>query len=99
MKIEIPKNIMTNYLYDFLIVGAGLYGATIARLLTDLGYNCLIIDKRAHVAGNIYTENICGYDKHVYGPHIFHTNDAYIIDFVNKYSAWYNYRQNTIATD
>ena len=99
MKIEIPKNIMTNYSYDFLIVGAGLYGATIARLLTDLGYNCLIIDKRAHVAGNIYTENICGYDKHVYGPHIFHTNDAYIIDFVNKYSAWYNYRQNTIATD
>ena len=84
---------------DFLIVGAGLYGATIARLLTDAGFNCLIIDKRNHIAGNIYTEKIHGYDKHVYGPHIFHTDKKYIEDFVKKYSEWIPYIQNTIATD
>ena len=50
---------------DFLIVGAGLYGATIARTLTEFEYNCLIIDKRSHIAGNIYSENINGYDKHM----------------------------------
>ena len=84
---------------DFLIVGAGLYGATIARLLTDAGFNCLIIDRRNHIAGNIYTEKIHGYDKHVYGPHIFHTDKKYIEDFVKKYSDWVPYIQNTIATD
>lgn len=84
---------------DFLIVGAGLYGATIARLLTDAGFNCLIIDKRDHIAGNIYTERVHGYDKHVYGPHIFHTDDSEVEKFVKKYSDWIPYIQNTIATD
>jgi UDP-galactopyranose mutase len=84
---------------DFLIVGAGLYGATIARLLTDAGFNCLIIDKRDHIAGNIYTERIHGYDKHVYGPHIFHTNDLEVEKFARKYSDWNTYIQATIATD
>lgn len=84
---------------DFLIVGAGLYGATIARLLTDAGFNCLIIDKRDHIAGNIYTEKIHGYDKHVYGPHIFHTDNLEVEKFVKKYSEWIPYIQNTIATD
>ena len=84
---------------DFLIVGAGLYGATIARLLTDAGFNCLIIEKRNHIAGNIYTEKIHGYDKHVYGPHIFHTNNPEVEKFVKKYSEWIPYIQNTIATD
>jgi UDP-galactopyranose mutase len=84
---------------DFLIVGAGLYGATIARLLTDAGFNCLIIDKRDHIAGNIYTERIHGYDKHVYGPHIFHTDKKEVEDFIKKYTKWIPFFQNTIATD
>ena len=84
---------------DFLIVGAGLYGATIARLLTDAGFNCLIIDKRNHIAGNIYTERVHGYDKHVYGPHIFHTDDYEVEKFARKYSDWNTYIQATIATD
>ena len=84
---------------DFLIVGAGLYGATIARLLTDAGFNCLIIDKRNHIAGNIYTEKINGYDKHVYGSHIFHTDDPEVEKFVKKYSEWIQYNHNVIAMD
>ena len=85
---------------DFLIVGAGLYGATCARLLTDAGFNCFIIEKRSHIAGNAYTENINGgYQKHVYGPHIFHTDDKNVEEFVKKYSKWNPYIQNTIAID
>ena len=84
---------------DFLIVGSGLYGATMARLLWEAGYNCLILDQRPHIAGNIYSEQINGYDKHMYGPHIFHTSLKCVIDFVNKYSKWCEYQQNTLATD
>lgn len=84
---------------DFIIVGAGLYGATMARILTDAGFICLIFDRRQHIGGNIYSEKINGYDKHVYGPHIFHTNDSMVEKFVKKYSEWIPYQQNTIATD
>ena len=84
---------------DFLIVGAGLYGATIARTLTEFEYNCLIIDKRSHIAGNIYSENINGYDKHMYGPHIFHTDKPQVEAFAKKYMEWIPYIQNTKATD
>ena len=71
---------------DFLIVGAGLYGATIGRLLTDAGFNCLIIERRNHIGGNIYSEKINGYDKHVYGAHIFHTDNYQVEAFVKQYS-------------
>lgn len=84
---------------DFLIVGAGLYGATIGRLLTDAGFNCLIIERRNHIGGNIYSEKINGYDKHVYGAHIFHTDNYQVESFVKQYSEWNNYRHNVIATD
>ena len=84
---------------DFLIVGAGLYGATIGRLLTDAGFNCLIIERRNHIGGNIYSEKINGYDKHVYGAHIFHTDNYQVEAFVKQYSEWNNYRHNVIATD
>ncbi|MBQ9008086.1 MAG: NAD(P)-binding protein, partial [Clostridia bacterium] len=60
---------------DYLIVGAGLYGAVCARELAAKGYTCLVIDRRDHIAGNIYTENIHGINVHRYGAHIFHTND------------------------
>lgn len=77
--------------YDYLIVGCGLYGITFARLATDAGKSCLIIDKRSHIGGNCYTENIEGINVHKYGAHIFHTNNSYVWDFVNKYVEFNNY--------
>lgn len=70
---------------DYLIVGCGLFGATCARLLADAGKTVLIIEKRNHVAGNIYTKKVNGIDVHVYGAHIFHTSNKDVWDFVNKY--------------
>ncbi len=71
---------------DYLIVGAGLYGLTNARLLTDKGYSCLVLDKRSHIGGNCYTENIEGLKVHKYGPHIFHTDKQQVWDFIKKYT-------------
>ena len=62
-------------MYDYLIVGSGLFGSVFARQMTDVGKKCLVIDKRAHLGGNVYTENIDGINVHTYGAHIFHTND------------------------
>jgi UDP-galactopyranose mutase len=73
---------------DYLIVGCGLYGVTCARILTNKGYKCLIIDKRKHIGGNIYDKKINDILVHEYGPHVFHTNNDDIWDFVNKYSKW-----------
>lgn len=61
--------------YDFLLVGAGLFNATFAALARNAGKRCLVIEKRNHIAGNIYTENIENINIHKYGAHIFHTND------------------------
>lgn len=66
--------------YDYLIVGAGLYGAVTARELTAKGRKCLVIDKRSHTGGNIYTENIAGINVHRYGAHIFHTDNKKILN-------------------
>lgn len=71
--------------YDFLIVGSGLYGAVFAREMTDIGKKCLVIDKRSHVGGNVYCENIKGINVHKYGPHIFHTDNKEIWDYVNSF--------------
>jgi len=72
--------------YDYLIVGAGLYGLTCARMLTDLGKTCLVIDKRDHIGGNCYTEDKNGITVHKYGPHIFHTNRTNVWSFLNTYT-------------
>lgn len=77
--------------YDFVIVGAGPFGSTFARRATDDGRSCLVIDKRTHIGGNCYTENINGITVHKYGPHIFHTNDTKIWEFVNRFSEFNNY--------
>mgnify|MGYP002507803987 CR=1 FL=1 len=77
--------------YDYLIVGAGFFGATFARLMTDVGKSCLIIDAREHIGGNAYTEKQEGIDIHVYGPHIFHTNDEKIWNFVNRFTKFNNF--------
>ena len=73
-------------MYDYLIVGAGLYGLVNARLLTDAGKKCLVIDKRNHIGGNCYTENIDGIKVHKDGPHIFHTDIPEVWEFINKYT-------------
>ena len=77
--------------YDFLIVGAGLFGSTFAHLANRGGYKCLLIDKRSHIGGNCYSENIDGINVHKYGPHIFHTNSIDIWNFVNQFSKFNNY--------
>lgn len=78
-------------MYDYLIVGAGLFGATFARLARDSGRSCLVIDKRPHMGGNCYTENIEGINVHKYGPHIFHTSNKVVWDFVNRFAQFNNY--------
>lgn len=77
--------------YDYLIVGAGFFGATFARLATDAGKKCLVIDSRNHIAGNAYDDKQGSTYVHVYGPHIFHTNDKRIWDFVNRFTEFNNF--------
>lgn len=78
-------------IYDYLIVGAGFFGSTFARLATDADKKCLVIDKRHHIGGNAYSEKIEGIDVHVYGPHIFHTSDKKIWQFVNRFTEFNNF--------
>lgn len=72
--------------YDYIVVGAGFFGSVFARLVTDAGYKVLVLDQRNHIGGNAYTEKVDDIDVHVYGPHIFHTNNKDIWEFVNRYS-------------
>lgn len=83
--------------FDYLIVGSGLYGATVAYELTKRGYKCLVIEKRNHLGGNIYTENIEGINVHKYGAHIFHTSNKMIWDYVNQFAEFNNYINSPIA--
>lgn len=83
--------------YDFLIVGAGLAGTVMARELFEAGYRCLVIDKRSHVGGNIYTEEIAGINVHRYGAHIFHTSDRKIWDYINAFAVFNRYTNCPVA--
>lgn len=83
--------------YDYLIVGAGLYGATFAHLANQQGKRCLVIDKRPHAGGNIYCENIEGINVHKYGAHIFHTSDRNVWDFVNSIVPFNRYTNSPVA--
>lgn len=83
--------------YDYLIVGAGLFGATFAFEMTKLGKKCLIIDKRSNVGGNIYCEKICNINVHKYGAHIFHTSNKLIWNYVNKFVEFNNYVNTPIV--
>ncbi|MBQ8219497.1 MAG: UDP-galactopyranose mutase [Bacilli bacterium] len=83
--------------YDYLIVGAGLFGATFANEMTKNGKKCLVIEKRDHIGGNIYCENINGINVHKYGAHIFHTSDKYIWDYINQFAEFNNYINSPIA--
>lgn len=83
--------------YDYLIVGCGLYGAVMAHLLSKEGKKCLIIDKRSHIGGNVYTENICDINVHKYGAHIFHTSNKEVWDFVNSFVEFNRYTNSPVA--
>ena len=83
--------------YDYLIVGAGLFGATFAHLALKRGKRCLVIDKRPHAGGNIYCENIEGINVHKYGAHIFHTSDKEVWDFVNSIVPFNRYTNCPVA--
>ncbi len=83
--------------YDYLIVGSGFFGATFARLATDAGKKCLVIESRKHIGGNAYTEKYDTIDVHLYGPHIFHTNNEQIWEFVNRFTKFNNFVLNVKA--
>lgn len=83
--------------YDWLIVGSGLCGATFARLATDAGMSCLVIEQRDHTGGNIHCENIDGITVHRYGAHIFHTSDQAVWDFVNRLVPFNRFTNSPIA--
>ena len=83
--------------YDTLIVGAGLYGAVFARELSDRGKRVLVIEKRNHVGGNVYTEDVEGIQVHVYGAHIFHTNDKKVWNYVNRFAEFNRYTNSPVA--
>jgi UDP-galactopyranose mutase len=77
--------------YDYLIVGSGLFGATFARLATDAGKKCLVIDRKEHIAGNCYTHDDGGIHIHRYGPHIFHTSNKKVWEFVQRFADFNNF--------
>ena len=83
--------------FDFLIVGSGLFGATFAHLAKKQGKKCLVIDKRSHLGGNVYCENIEGINVHKYGAHIFHTNNKEVWDFVNSIVPFNRYTNSPVA--
>ncbi len=84
-------------MYDYLIVGAGLFGAVFAHEMTQRGKRCLVIDRRGHVAGNIYTENVHGINVHRYGAHIFHTSNKEVWAYVNRFAEFNHYINSPVA--
>ena len=84
-------------MYDFLIVGSGLFGATFAYRAKQMGMKCLVIDKRPHLGGNIFCENIEGINVHKYGAHIFHTSNKQVWEFVNSIVEFNRYTNSPIA--
>ena len=83
--------------YDYLIVGAGLFGATFARQAADAGKRVLVIDRRDHIAGNVYTKPIEGIQVHQYGAHIFHTNNREVWDYLNRFTSFNRFTNSPVA--
>ena len=83
--------------YDYLIVGSGLFGATFAYEAVRRGHSCLVVEKRPHIGGNIYTEEIEGIQVHTYGAHIFHTSDKTVWDFINRFAVFNGFINSPIA--
>ena len=83
--------------YDYLIVGAGLYGSVFAQIKKEKGYKCLIIDRRNHIAGNVYSKKIENIEVHMYGPHIFHTDKKDVWKYVNRFAEFNHFIYSPIA--
>jgi len=83
--------------FDYLIVGSGLFGSVCAYELTKEGYSVLVVDKRDHIGGNIYTENIEGINVHKYGAHIFHTSDEFVWNYIKQFANFNNFINSPIA--
>lgn len=84
-------------MYNYLIIGAGLYGAVFAQQAKAAGKSVLVIDKRNHIAGNVYTEKVAGIDVHKYGAHIFHTNNQEVWDYVNRFVTFNRFTNSPVA--
>ena len=84
-------------MYDYLIVGSGLYGAVFAYEMKKRGKKCLVIDKRKHIGGNIYCEKIDDINVHKYGAHIFHTSNKKVWEYINQFAEFNNYINSPIA--
>ena len=83
--------------FDYVIVGAGFFGSICAHELTKRGKRVVVLEKRSHIGGNVYTENRDGINVHVYGPHVFHTSDEEIWNWINQFVSFNNYRVQTVA--
>ena len=84
-------------MFDYIVVGAGLFGATIAQKMHESGKKVLVVDKRSHVAGNVYTRSIEGINVHEYGAHIFHTNNKEVWDYVNRFATFNRFTNSPVA--
>ena len=84
-------------MYDYLVVGSGLFGATFAHEAKAAGKSVLVIDKRPNIAGNVYTEDVEGIHVHRYGAHIFHTNDKDVWDYVNRFAVFNRFTNSPVA--
>ena len=84
-------------MYDYLIVGAGLYGAVFAQEAKRAGKSVLVIDKRPHIAGNVYTEKVEGINVHKYGAHIFHTNNKKVWDYITRFATFNRFTNSPVA--
>jgi UDP-galactopyranose mutase len=84
-------------MYDYVIVGAGLTGAVCARELTDRGKRCLVVERRGQIGGNIHTRTVDGIAVHWYGPHVFHTSDAEIWEYVHRFAVFNRFTNEPIA--
>ena len=84
-------------IYDYLVVGAGLFGAVFAQQAKAHGKSVLVVEKRLNIAGNVYTEKIEGINVHKYGAHIFHTNDVEVWNYVNQFAAFNRFTNSPVA--
>lgn len=84
-------------MYDYLIIGSGLFGSVFARQAADAGKKVLVIDKRPNIAGNVYTEKVEGINFHKYGAHIFHTNNTEVWNYVNRFATFNRFTNSPVA--